>query len=258
MKKVLLLLTLIASLACAQQATTKGQSAVITQLVDGDGWQTWMTLSNLDSTPSQFIVFFFKEDGSPLPLTTNEAITGNGSFTFGTIPPNGSITIKTPGTSPTLTQGWAKMQTVFNVPGGGVAPGATIAGSALFLRPQGDVRPTETVEPLDFSQAPRWAFPFDHTNGYTTGLALVNQSTQAASVTMTFYDQNGTVLLAVPPFNMAIGQHLTSVLTTAPAYSAVIGKQGTVVIQTNAPSINVLAARTSPAGDISGISPTSF
>ena len=86
----------------------------------------------------------------------------------------------------------------------------------------------------------------------------MNQSTQAASVTMTFYDQNGTVLLAVPPFNMAIGQHLTSVLTTAPAYSAVIGKQGTVVIQTTAPSINVLAARTSPDGDVSGISPTSF
>ena len=117
MKKVLLLLTLIASLACAQQATTKGQSAVITQLVDGDGWQTWMTLSNLDSTPAQFIVFFFKEDGSPLPLSTNEAITGNGSFTFGVLPANGSITIKTPGTSATLTQGWAKMQTVFNVPG---------------------------------------------------------------------------------------------------------------------------------------------
>jgi len=258
MKKVLLWLTLIASVACAQQVATKGQNAVITHVVDGDGWQTWMTLSNLDATPSQYIVFFFKEDGTPLPLTTNQTITGNGTFVYGTLPPNGAVTIKTPGTSATLTQGWARIQTVFNIPGGGVAPGATIAGSSLFLRPQSVSRPTETSEPLDFSQAQRWAFPFDHTNGYTTGLALLNQSNATGIVTITFYDENGVVLLTVPPFNMVSGQHEAMTLTIAPAFSSVIGAKGTVVIQTTAPSINVLGLRTSPVGDISGISPTSW
>jgi len=257
MKKVLLWLTLMASVACAQQVAIKGQSAVITQLVDGDGWQTWITLSNLDAAQAQYIVNFFRDDGTPMPLTTNQTTTGNGTFVFGVIPANGSVTIKTPGTSPTLTQGWAKMQTFFTVPGGGVATGATISGSALFLRPQNVSRPTEASEPLDFSQARRWAFPFDHTNGYTTGLALVNQSTGTGTVSITFYDESGVVLLAVPPFDMLSGQHLAIALT-GPTFSNVIGRKGTVVIQTTAPSINVLGVRTSPAGDVSGISPSTW
>ena len=150
------------------------------------------------------------------------------------------------------------MQTVFNIPGGGVAPGATIAGTALFLRPQSASRPTETAEPLDFSQAQRWAFPFDHTNGYTTGLALLNQSNATGIVTITFYDENGVVLLAVPPFNMVSGQHEALTLTNSPDFSSTIGHRGTAVIQTTGPSINVLGLRTSPAGDMSGISPTSW
>ena len=258
MKKVLLWLTLMASLAGAQEVTTKGQSAVVSQVVDGDGWQTWITLNNIDATPSQYIVYFFKNDGTPMPLTTDQTVTGNGTFVFGVLPANGAVTIKTPGTSPTLTQGWARVQTVFNIPGGGVAPGATIAGTALFLRPQSASRPTETSEPLDFSQAQRWALPFDHTNGYTTGLALVNQSNLTGTVSMTFYDESGVVLLVVPPFNLVSGQHEAVVLTTAPAFSNVIGRRGTVVIQTTAPSINVLGVRTSPAGDVSGISLTSW
>src|SRR4051812_2648582 len=205
MKQMLLWLTLMVSVACAQQASTKGQSAVISQVVDGDGWQTWITLSNLDVTPSQYVVYFFKNDGTPMPLTTDQTVAGNGTFVFGVLPAKGSATIKIPGTSATLTEGWARAQTVFNIPGGGVAPGATIAGSALFLRPQSTSRPTETSEPLDFSQAQRWAFPFDHTNGYTTGLALVNQSDMTDSVSMTFYDENGVVLMTLPPFNMVSG-----------------------------------------------------
>ena len=260
MKKVLLWLTLMASVACAQQMTTKGQTAVITHLVDGDGWQTWITLSNLNSTPSQYIIYFFKDDGTPLPLSTStgQTIVGSGAFVTGTLPANGAVTIQTPGTSATLTEGWARVQTVFSLPGGGVAPGAIIAGTALFLRPLNVSRPTETSEPLDFSLAARWALPFDHTNGYTTGLALVNQSNVSGTVSMTFYDQSGAVLLAVPPFTLASGAHMSSVLTTAPTFSAVVGSKGTLVIQTTAPSINVLGARTSPAGDVSGISPTSF
>jgi len=258
MKKVLLWLTLTASVACAQQVAIKGQNAVITHVVDGDGWQTWITLNNIDATPSQYIVYFFKNDGTPMPLTTDQTVTGNGTFVFGVLPAHGAITIKTPGTSATLTEGWAKVQTVFNIPGGGVAPGATIAGSSLFLRPQSVSRPTETSEPLDFSQAKRWAFPFDHTNGYTTGLALLNQSNETGIVTITFYDENGVVLLAVPPFNMVSGQHEAMTLSFGPTFSPVSGAKGTVVIQTTAPSINLLGLRTSPVGDVSGISPTSF
>ena len=258
MKKILLGLTLVAPMTCAQQVTTKGQSAVIAHLVDGDGWQTWITLSNLGAATAQYLVQFFNDDGTPLPLTTNQTITGNGTFAVGAIPANGSVTIKTPGTSKTLTEGWAKMQTFFDVPGAGMASGAIIAGTAIFLRPQNASRPTEAPEPLDFSQAKRWAFPFDHTNGYTTGLALVNQSAGTGTVSITFYDENGVVLLAVPPFDLLSGQHVARVLTAAPTYSNVIGRQGTVVIQTTAPSINVLGMRTSPAGDVSGISPTSW
>jgi hypothetical protein len=86
----------------------------------------------------------------------------------------------------------------------------------------------------------------------------LNQSNATGSVSITFYDENGVVLLALPPFNMVSGQHEAMTLTTAPTFSSVIGAKGTIVVQTTAPSINVLGLRTSPAGDVSGISPTSW
>src|SRR5205085_2628880 len=101
-------LVLVAWAAHAQQSTFTGGNAVISQFVDGDGWQTSVQLNNIDAAPSQYKLSFFNDDGTPLSVQTNF---GTGTFVSGTIPARGSVTIATAGTKVALSQGWALMQT---------------------------------------------------------------------------------------------------------------------------------------------------
>ena len=66
--------------------------------------------------------------------------------------------------------------------------------------------------------------PFDHTNGYTSGIALVNPSTsQDISIFLTFFDTSGATLLQ-DSFTLQHGQHQAITLTQK--YPQVIGRFG--------------------------------
>ncbi|MDP8990201.1 MAG: hypothetical protein M3N41_09015 [Acidobacteriota bacterium] len=253
--KVALLLSIAALSLHAQQSMFAGESGVISHLVDGDGWQCSIQLNNIDATPSQYKLSFFNEDGSAKSLQTN---LGTSTFVYGTIPARGSVTISTPGTQVALWQGWALMETIFSIPGGNfaIAPGATVAGTVLFYRPPTASRPTEVSEPLDFSLESQWVLPFDHTNGYATGVALVNgQNFSSLSVFLTFFDENGNQLV-LDSLTLARGQHVAFTITQR--YPQLVGRRGTMKVQTSAITINVLGFRVNPAGVVSSTSPTSW
>ncbi len=255
MKIVLIAALLCGSAALAQQSTFAGQSAVVTHLVDGDGWQTSVSLNNIDAGPSQYKLSFFAENGSPLSLQSNF---GTGTFVYETIPPRGNVVITTAGTNAGLTQGWALMETIFLAPGPGfvITPGANVAGTVLFLRPPTVSRPIEVSEPLDFSLSQKWVLPFDHTNGYSSGVALVNQETfQDISIFITFYDGNGNQI-ASDSFTLLRGNHLS--FTSTVRYPQTIGAQGTIRIESSSNPLNELGFRVSPSGLFTSTSPTSW
>jgi hypothetical protein len=252
---IILVAALAASATYAQQSTFSGQSGVITHVVDGDGWQTSVSLSNIDAAPSQYKLSFFTESGTPLSLQTN---LGTGTFVSGTIPARGRVTITTAGTNTTLTQGWAKMDTIFLLPGPGfvIAPGANVAGTVLFLRPPTVSRPIEVSEPLDFSIGQKWVLPFDHLNGYSSGVALVNPVTyQDISIFVTFFDESGNQI-ASDSFTLFRGTHLS--FTATVRYPPTVGFRGTVRIESSSVPLNVLGFRVSPTGFFTSISPTSW
>ena len=244
----------LAGSAYGQQSMFAGQDGIISHVVDGDGWKTSVSLNNIDPTHSQYKLSFFTDAGLPMSLTTN---VGTGTFFYGTIPARGSVTIVTAGTNVALSQGWAKMETIFVVPGTStIAPGATIAGTALFLRPPTVSRPTEVSEPLDFSLESQWVLPFDHTNGYATGVALANQeSFQDLSVFITFFDENGNQIV-LDSLTLPRNQHVAFTLTQK--YPQTVGLRGTLKIVTSGIAVNVLGFRVSPAGVFSSTSPTSW
>jgi hypothetical protein len=157
-----------------------------------------------------------------------------------------------------LTMGWALMESIFVVPGSTLTtPGATITGTVLFFRPPNVSRPTEASEPLDFSFEGKWALPFDHLNGYSSGVALVNRLTfQDISVFLTFFDENGNQLGPVDSFTLLRGQHVAFTLTEK--YPLTTGHRGTMKIESSGISINVLGFRISPTGNFTATSPTSF
>jgi hypothetical protein len=254
MKITLSLLALAAAAAFGQQTTSSGQASVISQVVDGDGWQTIISLNNIDAAPSLYKLSFFDDNGAPMTIP-NSILTG--SVVYGAIAAHGSVSIQTAGTQATLKQGWALLETIFADPlTSAIEPGATIAGTVLFLRPPTVSRPSEASEPLDFSQKSQWVLQFDHTNGYTSGVALVNPSTsQDISVFITFFDNSGAQLLQ-DSFTLPHNQH--SAITLTQKYPQVIGRLGTLKITTSGPSINVLGFHVSPSGVFTATSPTSW
>lgn len=253
--RTLLSVLLLAGTAIAQQSTFTGQTGIIAHLIDGDGWQTSVSLNNIDAAPSQYKLSFFAENGSPLSLQTNF---GTGTFIYGTIPARGSVTIQTAGTNAALTQGWAKMDTIFLVPGTTItiAPGANVAGTVLFSRPPSAGRSVIVSEPLDFSLAQKWVLPFDHLNSYSSGVALVNQETyQDLSVFVTFYDESGSQI-AAESFTLFRGTHVSFTLTQR--YPQTVGKRGTLRIESSSSPLNVLGFHVSPDGVFSSTSPISW
>src|SRR6476661_3894583 len=110
MKSTLFLLGLAAMVGYGQQSTTSGQAAVISQVADGDGWQTLISLNNIDASPSLYKLSFFDDTGAPLSLQTNIL---TGPVIYGAIPAHGSVTIETAGSQLTLAQGWALVETIF-------------------------------------------------------------------------------------------------------------------------------------------------
>lgn len=251
----LLAVFILAGSSFAQQSTFSGQDGVVAHLVDGDGWQTSISLNNIDAAPSQYKLSFFAENGSPLSLQTN---LGTGTFVSGVIPARGNVVIMSAGTAVALSQGWAKMETIFLAPGPGfvITPGANIAGTVLFLRPPNVSRPIEVSEPLDFSLGQKWVLPFDHRNGYSSGVALLNQETfQDISIFITFYDGAGNQI-ASDAFTLLRGQHLS--FTSTVKYPQTVGAQGTMRIESSSNPLNVLGFRVSPSGLFTSTAPTSW
>ena len=141
-------------------------------------------------------------------------------------------------------------------PGVVITPGANIAGTVLFLRPPTVSRPIEVSEPLDFSLGQKWVLPFDHLNGYSSGVALVNPVTyQDISIFVTFFDESGNQI-AADSFTLFRGTHLS--FTATVRYPQTVGFRGTVRIESSSTPLNVLGFRVSPTGFFTSISPTSW
>ena len=158
------------------------------------------------------------------------------------------MVVTTAGTNAGLTQGWALMETIFLAPGPGfvITPGANVAGTVLFLRPPTVSRPIEVSEPLDFSLSRKWVLPFDHTNGYSSGVALVNQETfQDISIFITFYDGNGNQI-ASDSFTLLRGNHLS--FTSTVRYPQTIGAQGTIRIESSSNPLKRAGLPREPVG----------
>ena len=95
----------------------------------------------------------------------------------------------------------------------------------------------------------------NHTNGYATGVAVVNPfSYTSITVFVVFRDESGNQFL-VDSFDLSAQQHIGITLTWR--YPATIGRRGTVTFSTSALWLNVLGMRFSPSGIFSTVTPLS-
>lgn len=210
----------------------------IAHLADGGGIQMEFVLTNLDDTPSSYFLQFYDDHGNSLSLETSA---GTGSEFSGTLAPHGSRSIRSAGTAPNVTQGWARVQT----------QGGTVGTSAIFRFSTGPWKGSEAVVPADTWLNSRFSLAFDNTDSEVIGLALVNPSPNPSAVTVTFRGEDGGVIVT-NTFNMAVFEHRS--FEAASSYPAIVGKRGTIEINATGSYISVLALRFNPSG-VSAVPP---
>jgi hypothetical protein len=190
-------------------------------LASGGSWDTTLTLVNTGAAPSEAMLNFFGDDGSPLQLP----------FTFPQGPAASPLVVSTldrvisansllvvdsqePGTNPPQV-GSAQLLT-----------GSNIGGFAIFKY---TVTGQEAVVPLETRDAASYVLAFDNTGAVATGVALANVGAQAAAIPVVIRDDTGTQIgkdiIALP----AQG-HTSFLLATKYAFSQ--KKRGTVEFDT--------------------------
>lgn len=219
-----------------------------TQIEDGGGTQTTITIVNLDSVAASYTLSFFADDGTPLTLSTTAGV---GNTFSNTLPFMGSTTIQTNGGGATVLSGWGLLLTGKNNATGNQFQ---IGGTAVFGQPLPGLSRVEASVPLDTGADTTWVFPFDHTNGTVGGVAIANSWQKTPiTVSVTAYDQNGTALFAAPKTIQLNGNGHTSFLLTN--YTELAERKGIVVFSGPNPGtdssnasgwINVLGLRATP------------
>jgi hypothetical protein len=196
----------------------------LSQIVDGGGTSTILTLINLDGSAAPYVLYFYDDNGNPSTLSTT---VGVGSSISGTLGPLATNIIKTNGNGGTILQGWALLIT-----------NNTIAGSAVFGIPlNGQL--VQASCPLDTGQDYQFGLPFDYTTS-VVGVALANSwLTTPLTVTVSIYDVNGNPILSDTITIPGLG-HTSFMLTDR--YPQLAGVQGFALF-TGSYYMNVLGLR---------------
>ena len=213
---------------------------IVSQVVDGMGWTTTIILVNTDTVPVSFTLRFWKGSGSPLPLALGAD--GTVQAVSGQIPVGGARTIQTDGVAAALQQGWAELVT-----------SQAVSGTAVFRQQVAGQPDSEAAVPVIASSGgPRaLLLPFDCTQGFATGVALVNPDpNRSADITVNFRDENGSSISTGSINLPARGQ---TALNLTAIFPAVSGTRG--VAEFSAPGLELygLGLRFSPAGTFTSL-----
>lgn len=204
---------------------------VLPHIADGDYWKTSITLVNMDTDPAQYALTFRQNGGAPLVL--DFVGLGQGSVITGTLPVNGSVVIETAGTSPTLSQGFAILESpnFKNVNGYGI----------FRQRFPWRAEDFEAVTPFSSKYDDDFILPFDNTAGSTTSMAICNPSSYSDEiVTVAFYDEAGN-RFHLDQFTLKPYEHTG--FATDIKWPQTIRKRGTAVFQVSPWGASVLGLR---------------
>lgn len=208
---------------------------VVPQFVDGDGWKTTITLTNMKANSTQVDILLFTDSGGD--LFVDVAGVGRTDTISVTLAGGASATVETLGTATTLGQGWAYLY---------CADQRLEVGSLTVFRQRVAGRPDlEAAIPTVSEYDGRFVLVYDNTQGYTTAMAMANPDTSGITVLATVRDENGTVIfrdsISVP--------RLGKVIVTLPdRWPSTANKRGSVEFQSSGWGASAMGLRFNPTG----------
>jgi hypothetical protein len=208
---------------------------VLPHIVFGGTWVTTITLVNMGHEPVQVPISFFGEDGEPLEVPIQD-VGAYSELTVG-IAAHGGISLLTENhSSEPEVEGWVKLD---------LTCCTAVSGMAIF-RQRTNRNDSEAVVPLSSSVAVSSTMIFDNTDGFITGLAMVNPSeTSVATITANFRRADGTRIY-LDQFTMNPREHRAVALPDA--YPQTKNLDGTIEFLSYGGTVALLGLRFSPGG----------
>jgi len=224
--------------------STSFGDTVLSQVADGGGWVTLITIVNLRPTSNSFSLNCYGDDGNPNPFSW--AGIGTSSGLNGSLAGNGSVEVSTSGTSLITNQGWCYLDTIPSDTG-------DIAGFAIYrYAPTGQEVSVNAESELSTSLI----LAFDNTKGYSYGVALVNADENTCGFmadqgTVSIKDQTG-VEFAAGTFDLPSCGHTAFML--AAQFPETANRAGTITFTlTSGMTLSGLGLRASPTGSLTSI-----
>jgi hypothetical protein len=241
-KRVLCLLLLAAS-AYAQKRNYIPSGwpwDTLPHVVDGLSWSTSIIMTNLQKSPARYKLDFFDNNGNAVVIEFLRV--GRAASYSGVIPTNGSVVIATPGTSTSLLQGWAQLDSLATDRVGIMA----VFTQRIAGRPDYEATvPASTAVEFDS------VMPFDNTNGFVTGVVLLNPTeTGSITTTVTIFDESGTSLRTE---TITLGARSKIVFPMPDRWPESRGRRGTISIDSIPTSISILGLRFHPGGSFTTV-----
>jgi hypothetical protein len=209
----------------AQSAVTGPSSLTFSHFVAGRDsnigvdYETRVALINLDSTPQNLTLRIRDENGNEIAPAQQQSLPANGR-----VEPDLRQLFNLP--TQTLTQGWLK------VDGTG-----RLAGYVSYATNEAFAAVVSLVEPrtqLTFSHVAE--SPFENTNGYFTGLAIVNTNAEPTTAKISVYGLDGKLIASSDSFEILPGGRKVGLLReTRLVGPDVINKAGYVVVTSSLP-----------------------
>lgn len=218
------------------------EDVVFPHLATGAGWETVYTIVNMTETSVISDLYFVNQQGGELEVTIREqgdtaTLTGS-SFEF-TLPGGGSTTVALVDTTPGLTrQGWAFLDYD--------ATSSRLGGFATFRQKIAGRADFEALVPLSSYEDSTFMLAVDETAGFITAMAICNPSDiENAVLTLTMLDPDGGTI-ATRTINLAAGAHTAFAIREQ--FPAMVGRAGTLVVESNTARLSGLGLRFNTAG----------
>ena len=197
---------------------------VLPQFVFGGAWYTALYFTNTGSVSVTFSVSFVAENGAPLNVPSM-----GGSNVNLTLPPHATAMLEAPNIGP-LTQGYARV----------LLP-AAVKGYGVFRQTVAGINDQEAVAPLSSSSSAVSTLVWDESN-FTTGVAVVNLSSQSNTIGVAARDLTGTTV-GTSFLTLPANGKIAFALKDLPGLAGVVGKRGSADFVIPAGSIAVLGLR---------------
>jgi hypothetical protein len=177
------------------------QNLIIPHIVDGGGWQSTFVLTSTSANPASATLIFHQQttdngDTQPWNPTIQEIVSTSGMTLAG----SSTLFLTTSGTAATTTQGWAEL----NADSG-------VVGYVVFNDRLPGHDDQEGTAPT-VGSANRLMVPYDDSNGFVTGIAIVNPTGSPQDISVGFRTTTGLVATGTLP-TLPAGGHTAFVLS---------------------------------------------